>query len=91
MVFKDRLTRDFIEELSKDFEEHGKSALEACRAQSPAKYLAIIASLVPKEIEFKRPLGEIDDDRMQAAIDLILAMRRPEDAKEIQPQVLLND
>lgn len=80
---KDRLTKDVLKALADDFAEHGCAAVKAVRENEPAQYLKIIASLVPKEIEVTRKLDGIDDARLQSVIDLILQMRRPDDAKEI--------
>src|SRR5450759_4615116 len=40
--------------LADDFDEHGGSAIVACREQSPARYLAIVASLLPKHLEIAK-------------------------------------
>lgn len=89
--FKDRLTRDFLEALSNDFAEHGLATLQRVREEEPAQYLKIAASVVPKEIAITPRLSGVDDDKLAAAIELVLAMRRPEDAKAITAEVLLND
>ncbi len=90
-VYRERLTHAFLENLNADFEKHGPAVIEAVRTNEPAQYLKVVASLVPKEIELTRSLSGLDDDKLIAAIELVLAMRRPEDAKEIQADVLLND
>ncbi len=88
---RDRVTSAFLRELADDYEAHGKKVIKAAREADPVRYLNIIAALVPKEIEITRSLSGYDDDKLAAVIDVLLAMRRPEDAKEIQPEVLLND
>ena len=44
------LSAAFLNALQASFEKHGAEAIEACRTESPAKYLAIVASLVSKEM-----------------------------------------
>ena len=46
---RNRLSGRFLSELADDFDQYGRAAIVACREQNPARYLAIIASLLPKE------------------------------------------
>ena len=57
--------------LSEDFHEHGKAAIIACRTAFPAVYIKVIASLLPKEIEVKRPLEGLTDEELEACIALL--------------------
>ena len=68
---RNRLQGDFIRALSEDFHEHGKAAIIACRIEFPAVYIKVIASLLPKEIEVKRPLEGLTDDELEACIALL--------------------
>ncbi len=68
---RDRLTKNFIYELAETFEKQGKAAITTLIAVDPGRYLTIIASLVPKEIEISRPLGDMSDDALLAAIDAL--------------------
>ncbi len=88
---KDRITQAFLYDLAEDYTEHGKDVIAKAREADPVRYLNIVAALVPKEFHIKQPLSGYDDDRLTSAIELILAMRRPEDAKEIKADILLND
>jgi len=65
---KNRLQGDFMKALSEDFAEHGKAAIVATRKNSPAQYLKVVASLMPKELEIKRPLEDLTDDDLLAGI-----------------------
>lgn len=47
---RDRLTRAFIHDLAEDWDRNGKKAIGECRRDDPAKYLTIVASLVPREM-----------------------------------------
>lgn len=72
-VFKDRLTTDFIRELANDFAENGANAIKNVREQEPAQYLRVVASLVPKELEVRRPLSGIDDDKLAEILAILQA------------------
>ena len=50
---KNKLSEDFISALCKDFEEHGETVIATVRADKPADYLKIIASIIPKELTIK--------------------------------------
>jgi hypothetical protein len=40
----------------------GLDALRKVRDENPATYARVVASLLPKEIEIKRPLDELSDE-----------------------------
>jgi hypothetical protein len=65
---RNALQGDFMRELAADFAEFGKIAISDTRANSPAQYLKIVASLMPKELEIKRPLEELTDDDIIAGV-----------------------
>lgn len=44
-----RLSEDFLKALADDFEEHGPDTIRSVRAQDPATYVRVIASVLPKE------------------------------------------
>ena len=70
---RNRLSGAFLNELADDFDQHGRAAILACREQSPARYLAIIASLLPKELrlEHDRPLSGCTDEELTSMLDLV--------------------
>lgn len=65
---RNSLQGDFLRELANDFAEHGKRAIIDTREASPAQYLKIVASLMPKELEIKRPMEDMTDDDIIAGI-----------------------
>ncbi len=85
---RDRLTSKFLYEFAAHFDQHGAKAIKALYESDPEAYVRVAASLLPKEIEFKRPMSDIADDKLLAAIELIMALRNPENAKEIAAEVL---
>ena len=68
---RNRLSGAFLSELAEDFDQHGRDAIVACREQSPSRYLAIVASLLPKELKLEqdRPLSDCSDEELMAVID----------------------
>ena len=71
---RNRLQADFLNALAEDFEVNGKEAVRRCREEKPDVYLRIIASLMPKELEIKRPLDDLTNEELDAAI-VILRIR----------------
>jgi hypothetical protein len=47
---KNKLQGDFLEALAKDFAEHGEGVIRIVRVEEPARYLQIVASLMPKDL-----------------------------------------
>lgn len=66
-----KLQEKFFQELYEDFEVYGKEALERCRRTKPDKYLAIIAQLMPKQIEQQQPLEGLSDDELLGAVAVL--------------------
>ena len=48
---RNKLTEDFLSAMADDFEQHGKAAIVTVRTEDPAKYLSVVAQLVPKEAD----------------------------------------
>lgn len=46
-----KLCEDFINALSKEFEQHGVAAIEKVREENPEEFLKVVGRLVPKEVE----------------------------------------
>lgn len=75
---RDKLTRAFANALAADFEKHGVQAIEDARTADPVKYVQIVASLMPKQIEQTQPLDDIGDDELLAAIAFLRSQLTPE-------------
>lgn len=70
---KNKLGEAFIAALCADFTQHGDKAVVEVRQNDPAAYLRVIASILPKELEIKRPLADLTEDELANAIELIRA------------------
>ena len=70
---RDRIATVLLEEIAKDFEEHGAEAIKIARVERPVEYLRVVASLLPKEFEITdNRLKDISDDEL----DLLLEYAR---------------
>lgn len=69
---RNKIQVDFLRELSRDFNIHGRSAIEAMRKVDPSGYVRTVAALLPKVIEVNSSMDELSDDLID---DCILAVR----------------
>jgi hypothetical protein len=70
---RNKLGEAFISALQADFREHGDEAIRRTREEKPAEYIKVLAGILPKEIEIRRPLEDLSDDELVNAIELIRA------------------
>lgn len=69
---KQRLSESFIAALCQDFETHGQTVIDTVRAEKPADYLKIIASIVPKELTIKtETIEDMSDDELIERLDQV--------------------
>jgi Family of unknown function (DUF5681) len=66
---RNKISEKLLEALATDFEAHGKKVIEKVRADRPADYLKIVASLVPKQMEIddfrtSRKAEDLSDDEL---------------------------
>lgn len=81
---RNKLGEHFVSALQADFEEHGPAAIATVRAEKPADYLKVVASLLPKQIEVKEGAFDGIDDEQLAA--LVVAARSALGAAESSGQ-----
>jgi hypothetical protein len=93
-----KLQGEFIAALSNDFTRYGRSAIMRAREEDPVSYLRVIASLMPKEIELKRPLEDMPEEEILelmekmrlAAQSLGITVREvDEDGNEVLPALAM--
>jgi hypothetical protein len=73
---RNRLSHEFITALLKDFEEGGAAALKVARLEDPLKYIAIVASLMPRELAVEHSqLGDLSDDEVNALLEYVREQR----------------
>lgn len=71
--YRRKIQSYFLKALADDFEQHGAAAIEAARVANPVGYLRVIASLIPKAIEFAGPLEQLTDGELETAIGWLQA------------------
>lgn len=72
--YRRKIQGKFLETLAADFDLHGKQAIVDCRENKPDVYMKVCASLLPKEIDLKNPLDEIDDTTLAAVLAAVRAV-----------------
>lgn len=73
---RNKLNEAFIQALCADFDTHGAEVIQRTREEKPDVYMKVVASLLPREVEIKRPLEDMSDDELVNAIELIRASIR---------------
>jgi len=83
---RNRLQSSFLHALASDFEAHGAAAIKICRMEEPGRYVQIIASLMPKELEVAHnALSELSDEDL----DEMIVKLRAELANTEKPMPLI--
>jgi len=68
---RNKLQTQFLYKLAADFEANGEKAIVQCREKDPARYVQIIAALMPKQVEATQPLDDLNDEQLTAAIGFL--------------------
>jgi hypothetical protein len=70
---RNRLQSSFLYALAEDFEKHGADAIKICRIEEPARYVQIVASLMPRELEIEHQTAtsDLDDPQLDSLITQI--------------------
>jgi hypothetical protein len=67
---KNKLVSEFINALVEDFQQHGRDAIRIARIEDPVRYVAILAGLMPKNLEIEHTrLGELSDEELDALLE----------------------
>lgn len=65
---RNKLGEDFIQKLQADFQQHGETVIATVRAEKPAEYLKVVASLLPKQVEIREGAFDGVSDEQLAAL-----------------------
>jgi hypothetical protein len=55
---RQKVSEDFIAEISAKFDEQGPAALDRLIEENPGKFLQLVADLVPREFDLKHDAGD---------------------------------
>jgi hypothetical protein len=94
---RNRLQSSFLHALAEDFAEHGAAAIKICRIEEPARYVQIVASLMPRELEIEHQTAtsDLDDEQLDSLITqirqqlLIKSETKPMKVIETKPDEVL--
>ncbi len=81
---RNKLSEDFLRDMSEVWDAHGKAALLDVAQNDPAKFVQVAACLIPKEmkIETVRRAAELSDDELAAIIASSGSSERASDEAE---------
>lgn len=68
---RNKINEAFLSDLAEHYEEHGKTALDQCLEKDPVGYVRIVASLLPKQVDVKRPLEDMSDEELAETLATI--------------------
>jgi gentisate 1,2-dioxygenase len=66
---RNKLQTEFLNKLAKDFAENGEEAILQTRQKDPARYLQIVAALMPKQVEQTQPMDDMTNAEFLAALE----------------------
>jgi Family of unknown function (DUF5681) len=75
---RNKFSQDFYRDLAAAWQKHGTSAMEHTAALEPAKFLAICASLIPKDVQVSlsaRLPGGLESDDWEIMIGVCRAIK----------------
>ena len=81
---RNRFAAAFLRDFLKDWQENGADAIKILRYEHPDRYVAIAASILPKEFTVETIASELDD----AELELVIAELREQRAKLEQPKMI---
>lgn len=68
---RNALNKKFLQALSKEFDESGPEAISRVAKEDPATFIKVLAAILPKEMEIKRPLDDMTDEQLRASVDAL--------------------
>src|SRR5215831_4755894 len=83
---RNKLAQDFIDKVYEDWQAHGAKAIIAMREQSPSKYCALIAALIPQHFKFEHEHTlMLSEDELRARL---LEVRQKLPDSDVDPALL---
>jgi hypothetical protein len=78
-------SKAFVEALLEDFREGGAEAIVRVRTETPAAYLRVCATLIPRELNLERSqyVKSLSDEQIEQAIEVIQTMLGAGEAAEV--------
>lgn len=71
---RNKLGEEFVKDILADWQEHGIETIKKVREDRPADYLKVVASILPKDINFRvGDLEDLSDDELAGELATIAA------------------
>ncbi len=75
---KNKLCEDFLGDMQEAWKEHGKDAIKEMATKEPGRFVATVASLVPKDMNVNiNPMADLTDDELAERIRTLAAQLGP--------------
>lgn len=68
---RNALNKKFLVALSEEFDKSGQEAISKVAKEDPATFIKVLAAILPKEMEIKRPLDDMNEDELRTGIDAL--------------------
>jgi hypothetical protein len=71
---RNKLGEEFVSDMLADWQEHGPATIKQVREERPADYLKVVASILPKDINFRvGDLEDLTDDELAGELAAIVS------------------
>jgi hypothetical protein len=70
---RDTINKAFIDDLTRDWQEHGLDALQRAREEKPAEYVRMVANILPKEAKMEL---DVKNETSLAFLEVLKSMGR---------------
>jgi hypothetical protein len=80
---RNKLHHGFIEDLQREWQEHGRATVKVLRTLHPVEFCRIIAGTLPKEFHVETAMGDMSDNELDAMIERLRAQLRQEGKEPI--------
>lgn len=65
---KNKLTENWWADLHSAWETHGQTALEAVATSDPGKFITVVASVMPKDVNVNTTITDMTDEQLESRI-----------------------
>ena len=65
---KNKLTENWWADLHAAWEAHGRTALDAVATSDPGKFITVVASVMPKEMNINTTITDMTDEQLESRI-----------------------
>ncbi len=70
---RDAITKAFLDDVTKDWREHGMETIHRAREERPAEYVRMVANLLPREARMEL---DVNSEASQAFLEALKALTK---------------